>query len=134
MPHELIGDRFLADGSGRWIDLVTGETIDVLLRSLETEWRAIDECLREEFHSSRARRLIDYGLVNANTWFEARTLARAVPSERRAHNSAVDEVVSVAEAPGPGIRHVPIAWEGSEGTRVVQEMARSIVAELRSGW
>ena len=128
MPHELIGDRFLADGSGRGIDLVTGETIDVLVRSLETEWRAIEERLREEFHSSRARRLIDYGLVNANTWFEARTLARAAPSgRRRARNgSAVDEVVSVAEAPGPGIRHVPIAWEGSEGTRVVEEIARRL--------
>ena len=128
MPHELIGDRFLADGSGRGIDLVTGETIDVLVRSLETEWRAIEERLREEFHSSPARRLIDYGLVNANTWFEARSLARAAPSERRRarNGSAVDEVVSVADAPGPGIRHVPIAWEGSEGTRVVEEMARRL--------
>ena len=90
---------------------MTGETVDVLVRSLETEWRAIEERLREEFHSSRARRLIDYGLVNANTWFEARSLARAAPSERRRarNGSAVDEVVSVAEAPGPGIRHVPIA-------------------------
>lgn len=128
MPHELIGDRFLPDGSGRGIDLVTGETIDVLVRSLETEWRAIEEQLREEFHSSRARRLIDYGLVNANRWFEARTLARAAPSvRRRARNSsAVDEVVSVAEAPGPGIRHVPIAWEESERTGVLEEMARRL--------
>ena len=126
MPQELIGDRFLADGSGRWIDLVTGETIDVLLRSLETEWRAIEEHLREEFHSSRAMRLIDYGLVNANTWFEARTLAGAASSERRrARNaSTIEKVVSVAEMPGQGIRHVPIAWEGS--TRIVEELARRL--------
>lgn len=128
MPQELIGDRFVDDGSGRWIDLVTGETIDVIVRSLVTGWRAIEERLREEFHSPRGVRLIDYGLVNANKWFEARGLAPAAPSERRrAHNgSAAEEIVSIAETPGPGIRYVAIAGEGSEGMQVAEEMARRL--------
>jgi DNA-binding NtrC family response regulator len=76
-------DRFARTAGGSWLDLATGATCtietctvpDVRMRN-ERDRR----CHAEHLDGARRTRLIDYGLVGAETWFEARLLSDSIPS------------------------------------------------------
>ncbi|HYN07889.1 MAG TPA: hypothetical protein VES67_10910 [Vicinamibacterales bacterium] len=116
MTQQLIGDRFLADGSGRWIDLATGGAVRVVVRPIDDEWVRIERRLREESRAPRCSwpRLVDFGRVNAREWFEARSNRRNAGSGRTAAacRSGVTQVASVAEVGSGGIRHVRVVTPG----------------------
>ena len=84
---ELIGDRFLRNRSGQWIDLATGGLAIVAVHSIEDEWNLVEARLGDELYApaERSRLLLDYGRIGVRGWFEARAATRAVSGTATEH-------------------------------------------------
>jgi hypothetical protein len=91
---ELVGDRFVIDGDGRWRDLATGRDVELVLRAIDGRWRAWERALADEWHDGRSGRLVDFGRTGADAWFEARTANR----RRRAIDGRADTLIAAALA------------------------------------
>jgi hypothetical protein len=116
VTSRLIGDRFLENESGRWIDLATGSSVFVVVRRLDDDWERIERRLSDESRAKRVSspRLVDFGRINTREWFEARSIRRLALSARSASvcRTAVSTVASLAETGTAGIRHVRVVSAG----------------------
>ena len=127
--YELIGDRFLSSGSSRGIDLATGQPADVLVRSFEHEWPAIERYLEAQLLSSGDARLVDYGRIDTSHWFEARAPAgQPRPHGLSAANSLIDDIALTAEATRVGVRHRRVELPLSETLPAMSALARRLRA------
>ncbi len=90
VSYRLVGDRFVRDGSGPWLDLATGDRAIVRVHPLVGPWAAVEQALREEcLSANEPHALIDFGRVGAGAWFEARATApREEPIDRAAEDAA----------------------------------------------
>jgi hypothetical protein len=136
---ELIGDRFLSNGrfsglvnsplnrSMCCVDLATGGTAEVIVRSFEHEWPAIEKHLEAEVRMPRGVPLVDYGRINASQWFEARAPdVKPRARDRGATGSVVEELVQLAGAPAVGIRHHRVQLAAAETPAAVSVLARQL--------
>lgn len=82
MWPQLIGDRFLQNQSGGWIDLATGARAVVAVREIEDDWTLIERRLQQEVlgATERLRPLLDFGRAGLRSWFEARANAAGAVS------------------------------------------------------
>ena len=129
LRYELIGDRFHSSGSSRWIDLATGQPAEVLVRSFEHEWPAIERHLEAQLRCSGDARLVDYGRINTSRWFEA----RAPAGRSRSHglciaDSFIDDIALTAESTNVGIRHRRVELPVSETLSTISALARRLRA------
>jgi hypothetical protein len=131
VTQQLIGDRFLVDATGRAIDLATGWAVRVIVRPIDDDWGRIEGRLKDESRARRTSwpRLVDFGRVNADEWFEARSPRRTQVSDRMADacRTAANQVVSIAGAGPAGIRHVRVVSPRAG----VTALASAIATEVR---
>src|SRR5262245_19867902 len=97
VPVELLAERFVRDGRGDWLDLATGDVVEVLFEP----WTGRN---RDEVSA----RIVDCGRVGIDRWFEARSrtdlkIAVDVALEREMR-AAASRIASLAEQQGIGLR------------------------------
>ncbi len=127
MRSALVGDRFLPNGSGGWIDLVTGQRTLVRLRSMSYRRLHRTDQLEEKSTSPPSRwALIDEGRINATLWFEARgrRSVRTFDSLPPRDQAELARVTEIALAPVIGIRHVRLTTSGAAVMTMMSVVAK----------